>query len=121
MCGIAGIVSLNNAPPVHAVLAGRMADVIAHRGPDDAGVYVSPGGRAALASSPLATLPPPPAGHQPMPTPDGSLRIAYNGAVHSYADFRAELAARGHEFRGHSDTEAILHLYQQEGPAMLAR
>ncbi|HOA25207.1 MAG TPA: asparagine synthase (glutamine-hydrolyzing) [Aggregatilineales bacterium] len=119
MCGIAGIVSLNNAPPVEEALVWRMADAIAHRGPDDAGVYVSPDGRAALANRRLAIIDVSEAGHQPMSTPDGSLWIAYNGEVYNYAEFRARLEAQGHHFRSRSDTEAILRLYQQRGPEML--
>ncbi len=121
MCGIAGIVSLKDGPPVDGQLAGRMADLIAHRGPDDWGVYVSPDGRAALANRRLAIIDLSPAGHQPMSTPDGNLWIVHNGEVYNYIDYRPELAAQGVAFRGHSDTEVLLHLYQQHGPAMLEK
>lgn len=121
MCGIAGIVSLDGAPPFERELVWRMANVIAHRGPDDEGVYVSPDGRAALANRRLAIIDLSPAGHQPMSAANGTLWIAYNGEVYNYADHRPELEAKGHVLRSHSDTEVILRLYQEYGPAALDR
>ncbi len=121
MCGIAGVVSLNGAPPVDERLVSRMADVIAHRGPDDAGLYVAPDRRAALANRRLSIIDLSPAGHQPMSTPDGTLWIAYNGEVYNYADHHSSLEAKGYVFRGHSDTEVILYLYQESGPAALEK
>jgi asparagine synthase (glutamine-hydrolysing) len=119
MCGIAGIISLEGGPPVDEALIWRMAHIIGHRGPDDEGVFISPDGRAALANRRLAIIDLSPAGHQPMSTPDGRHTIAYNGEVYNYAAFRDRLIAQGHAFRGHSDTEAIVRLYQQVGPAAL--
>lgn len=119
MCGIAGIISLKDGPPVDERLAWRMADVIAHRGPDDAGVYLSPDGRAALANRRLAIIDLSPAGHQPMSAWDGKLWITYNGEVYNHADHRPALEARGYSFRGHSDTEVILNLFCEHGPMAL--
>lgn len=119
MCGIAGVVSAEGGPPVDAELAARMACLIAHRGPDDQGVYVSTGGHAALASRRLAIIDVSSAGHQPMTTPDGRYTIAYNGEVYNYAELRPALEAKGYAFRGHSDTETLLYLYAERGPAML--
>ena len=121
MCGIAGIIRLNNAPPIEKELIGGMADVIAHRGPDDAGVYLSPGGHAALANRRLAILDLSPAGHMPMSDASGRLWITYNGEIYNHADYRQELQARGYTFRGHSDTETILYLFQTHGPDALHR
>lgn len=121
MCGIAGMVSLEGSPPVDEALAWRMADAIAHRGPDDSGVYISPSGRAALANRRLAILDLSPAGHMPMSNDSDSLWITYNGEIYNYADYRAELEARGHALRGHSDTEVIIRLYQEYGPDALHR
>ncbi len=121
MCGIAGMVSLPGSPPVDEALARRMADIIAHRGPDDSGVYVSPSGCAALANRRLAIIDLSPAGHMPMSSEAGALTITYNGEIYNHADYRSELAARGHSFRGHSDTEIILKLYQEYGPDALHR
>jgi asparagine synthase (glutamine-hydrolysing) len=121
MCGIAGIIRLGDAPPVDEKLIGYMADVIAHRGPDDTGIYISPDGRVALANRRLAILDLSPAGHMPMPDASGKLWITYNGEVYNHADYRSELQARGYTFRGHSDTETILYLFQEHGPEALHR
>jgi asparagine synthase (glutamine-hydrolysing) len=119
MCGIAGIVSLSNSQSVDEKLVWRMADVIAHRGPDDAGVYVSPDGRAALTNRRLSILDLSPAGHQPMSDASGRYWIAYNGEVYNYDTYRRELVDRGVELRGHSDTEVIVNLFREEGPQAL--
>jgi asparagine synthase (glutamine-hydrolysing) len=121
MCGIAGIVALGEGQPVDERLAKRMADVIAHRGPDDAGVYLSPDRRAALANRRLAIIDLSPAGHQPMSNADGTLWIAYNGEVYNHADHRPGIEARGYTFRSTSDTEAILRLYEEYGPPALEK
>lgn len=120
MCGIGGIVRVRaDAPPVEEALLWRMADTIAHRGPDDAGVYISPDGAAGLANRRLAIIDLSEAGHQPMGNEDGSMWIAYNGEVYNYADYREGLIAAGHTLRSHSDTEVILHLYEKDGPDAL--
>jgi asparagine synthase (glutamine-hydrolysing) len=119
MCGIAGIISLEDSPPVDEQVIWQMSNVIAHRGPDDAGVYLSPDRRAALTNRRLAIIDLSPAGHQPMGTLDGRLWIAYNGEIYNHADHRPALEEQGVTFRGHSDTEVILNLYRAEGPAAL--
>ncbi len=121
MCGIAGIVSLSNSQPVDEKLVWRMADVIAHRGPDDAGVYVSLDGRAALTNRRLSILDLSPAGHQPMSDASGRYWIAYNGEVYNYDTYRREMVGRGMGFRGHSDTEVIVNLFSSEGPQALGK
>ncbi|NDJ36677.1 MAG: asparagine synthase (glutamine-hydrolyzing), partial [Chloroflexi bacterium] len=80
-------------------------------------IYIDPAGHAALTNRRLAIIDLSEAGHQPMS--NGSLWIAYNGEVYNYASYRSELEARGHRFRGHSDTEVILALYREHGPQML--
>jgi asparagine synthase (glutamine-hydrolysing) len=120
MCGIAGIVRVRaDAPPVEESLLWRMADVIAHRGPDDAGVYLSSDGSVGLVNRRLAIIDLSDAGHQPMSNEDGSVWIAYNGEVYNHADYSEGLMASGHTLRSHSDTEVILHLYEEEGPEAL--
>jgi asparagine synthase (glutamine-hydrolysing) len=117
MCGIAGIVAVGDAaPPVDAALLERMREIIAHRGPDDAGSYCSPDGRAGLASRRLSIIDLSSAGHMPKPNDDDGLWIAYNGEVYNFAEHRPMLEARGHVFRSRSDTEVILRLYQEFGP-----
>jgi asparagine synthase (glutamine-hydrolysing) len=121
MCGIAGMIRLAGSPPIDEALARRMADIIAHRGPDDSGVYIAPDGCAALANRRLAIIDLSPAGHMPMSSDTGRLTITYNGEIYNHADYRPELEARGHVFRGHSDTEVIVRLYEEYGPEALNR
>jgi asparagine synthase (glutamine-hydrolysing) len=92
----------------------RMRDVITHRGPDEAGIFVDANiglGHRRLSIVDVAS------GHQPMTNEDGSLQIIYNGEVYNHADYRDDLEARGHVYRTHCDTETILHLYEEHGDA----
>ena len=94
MCGIAGIVTLGEGQPVDGRLAGRMADIIAHRGPDDAGVYLSPDRRAALANRRLAIIDLSPAGRQPMANEDGTVCLYDLSTDDPAASY---IVMRGHE------------------------
>ena len=90
----------------------RMRDVITHRGPDEAGIFVDANiglGHRRLSIVDVAS------GHQPMTNEDGALQIIYNGEVYNHADYRDELEARGHVYHTHCDTETILHLYEEHG------
>jgi asparagine synthase (glutamine-hydrolysing) len=89
-----------------------MRDVITHRGPDDAGLYID--GNVGLGHRRLSIVDVA-AGQQPMTNEDGTLHITYNGEIYNHADFREELEARGHVYRTHCDTETILHLYEEKG------
>jgi len=97
---------------VSAGLVERMRDVLTHRGPDDAGLFLD--ARVGLGHRRLAIVDVA-AGHQPMTNEDGSLQIVYNGEVYNHADHRPGLEARGHTYRTHCDTETILHLYEEKG------
>ncbi|MBL8191716.1 MAG: asparagine synthase (glutamine-hydrolyzing) [Acidobacteria bacterium] len=99
-------------------LAKRMCDVITHRGPDDAGYYVEGGvaiGMRRLSIIDIAS------GHQPISNEDGSVWIVFNGEIYNFAELRADLIARGHQFKTHSDTETIVHLYEEEGERCVER
>ena len=112
MCGIAGI--LNSSPSASGTLervAAAMADSIAYRGPDDHGVWADAEAGVALSHRRLSIVDLSPAGHQPMISSDGRFVIIYNGEVYNYEPLRAELAARGIAFRGHSDTEVMLEAF----------
>ncbi len=89
----------------------RMRDVLAHRGPDDYGVFND--GKIGLGHRRLSIVDVA-AGHQPMTNEDDSLYIVFNGEIYNHADFRERLEARGHVYRTHCDTETILHLYEEE-------
>jgi len=114
MCGISGVVNCGDA----ATLA-RMTDVQTHRGPDDSGRWertFPDGGYIGLGSRRLSILDLSADGHMPMSNEDGSVWITYNGEIYNFADLRRELEGKGHRFRSHTDTEAVVHLYEEYGP-----
>ncbi|MBX3413358.1 MAG: asparagine synthase (glutamine-hydrolyzing) [Pirellulales bacterium] len=114
MCGIAGAVNWGDLQTL-----ALMTDIQSHRGPDDRGLWETrtrDGNWVGLGSRRLSILDLSPAGHMPMSTPDGSITIVYNGEVYNYPQLRSELEAAGYVFRSNSDTEAVLYLYQHEGP-----
>ena len=119
MCGIYGIVDPQGAVDRNRLVRAR--DRLAHRGPDDAGLWISPSGTVALAHRRLAIIDLSPGGHQPMATPDGRCVIVFNGEIYNYRELRAVLEAAGVSFRTASDTEVILAAYQTWGDACLAR
>lgn len=121
MCGIAGILSIDRQPELAASPLPAMLLALRHRGPDDEGVFRSPGGHAALAHARLSILDLSPAGHQPMSTPDGRLTIVFNGEIYNFQELRRELAARGAVFRSNSDTEVILRTYEHHGAACVEK
>src|SRR5918995_1996184 len=115
MCGIVGRVG---PAPVSEREIRRMCDAIQHRGPDDWGVFVEGGtglGARRLSIIDLA------GGHQPIANEDGSIVVVMNGEIYNYPELRPELEAAGHRFRTRTDTEVLLHLYEQHGEAMLEK
>jgi asparagine synthase (glutamine-hydrolysing) len=118
MCGITGILTLNPNASVSRECIQKMTDAVRHRGPDDEGIYLN--GCVALGHRRLAIIDLSPDGHQPMTGPDNSTWLVYNGEIYNYLDIKRELQARGHQFKSHSDTEVILHAYQEYGPACLS-
>ena len=112
MCGIAGIIAPPGQSPDRDVLT-RMASAIGHRGPDGRGYRLHE--RAGLAHCRLAIIDLA-TGDQPMPNEDGSLWIVFNGEIYNHLELRRELTAKGHVFATRSDTEAILHAYEEYGP-----
>ena len=119
MCGLAGL--LMAQPRVHgdalAAQVRTMGAALEHRGPDDAGTWVDAQAGIALAHQRLSILDLSPLGHQPMESADGRYVLAYNGEVYNFAALRAALAALGHRFRGHSDTEVLLAAVAEWGVA----
>jgi len=116
MCGIAGV--LTSAAGSRETLeraAGAMADSLAHRGPDDHGVWSDPESGVALTHRRLSIVDLSPAGHQPMTSADGRFVISYNGEVYNFQELRVELEGRGVSFRGHSDTEVMLEAFSAYG------
>jgi len=119
MCGIWGVYWRGGAREVPQDLLDRMGDVMPYRGPDDRGSFREPG--IGLGHLRLSILDLSSAGHQPMATDDGRYVIVYNGEIYNYIELRADLEAKGHRFRSHTDTEVILHLYAEMGPRCLDR
>ena len=97
-----------------------MRDRLAHRGPDADGCYRSPGGRASLAFRRLRIIDLTAAASQPMANEDGSVQLVFNGEIYNFRELRDRLVARGHCFRSRSDTETIVHLYEEKGADCVA-
>ena len=122
MCGIVGVYNYGNPGlRLESGMIARMRDTMEHRGPDDAGVFVSPDGRLGLGHRRLSILDLSSLGRQPMASPDGRYWIVYNGEVYNFRELRAELAPKGYTFRSTSDTEVLLALYAEYGSKMLHR
>jgi asparagine synthase (glutamine-hydrolysing) len=116
MCGICGTAGFADK-----ALLERMNAVMAHRGPDDEGIYLSPDGSVGLGNRRLSIIDLSQAGHQPMTNESGTVWITYNGEVYNFQDLRAGLLRAGHQFRSNTDTEVIVHLYEDMGVDCLRR
>ncbi len=122
MCGICGKISYDNKP-VEEDLLRKMCRSFSYRGPDDEGIYINgwTGERsqkvsAGLGHKRLSIIDLSAAGHQPMSNEDGTIWVTYNGEIYNFNELRADLASKGHTFKSRTDTEVILHLYEEEGP-----
>src|SRR6266566_5177627 len=111
MCGISGIYQ-NVGEPVDVEILRRMLESIRHRGPDDEGVYVD--GNAAIGMRRLSIIDLA-GGRQPIANEDGSVLVVLNGEIYNYRELRDRLKARGHAFTTASDTEVLVHLYEDLG------
>ena len=118
MCGIAGIVASDQLAPGDHERALRMRDVLVHRGPDGAGLHAD--GQALLAHRRLSIVDLA-GGHQPLSNEDGTIWVTYNGEIYNHADPRRDLDAAGHRYRTRSDTETIVHAYEQWGDDCVTR
>ena len=118
MCGIVGILALDNSEPVAETEIRQMLAMIRHRGPDEFGIYLDRGvglGSARLSIIDLQT------GQQPIPNEDRTCWVVFNGEIFNYLELRPELEAHGHQFATASDTEVLVHAYEQWGPGCLER
>ncbi len=116
MCGICGIVRLHDHFTIQRETLQRMNDVIRHRGPDDEGFYVSLDAGLAMRRLSIIDLS---GGHQPIQNEDGRLQIVFNGEIYNFQELRDKLERAGHRFTTHSDTEAIIHGYEEYGVEVL--
>ena len=117
MCGIAGAAWTDRGRPLSEAGLLAMLDRIAHRGPDDSGVYSDP--HAALGFRRLAIVDVA-GGHQPLCNEDGTIWTVFNGEIYNFPELRHRLEARGHTLRSTGDSETLVHLYEDEGPAMFS-
>ncbi len=118
MCGICGIFEFDRRADIPGEMVHRMNQTMIHRGPDDGGVFVGPGiglGHRRLSIIDLA------GGHQPMSNEDGTIWVLLNGEIYNYPELRSELLGRGHKFTTKSDTEAIVHLYEDFAEGCFAK
>lgn len=121
MCGICGKIS-HGSEPINESLIKSMCASLAYRGPDDRGIYTTTRAigngnpiHVGLGHQRLSIIDLSSAGRQPMSNEDGTLRVTFNGEIYNFKDIRAELQKKGHIFRSDTDTEVIIHLYEEEG------
>jgi asparagine synthase (glutamine-hydrolysing) len=120
MCGICGELRTAGGTTSPERIVG-MRDALIHRGPDAAGLYLSPDRRMGLGFRRLRIIDLSPDADQPMANEDGSVRLVFNGEIYNFRALRTELEGKGHRFRSKSDSEVIVHLYEEEGVAAIAR
>ncbi|MBI5327370.1 MAG: asparagine synthase (glutamine-hydrolyzing) [Deltaproteobacteria bacterium] len=120
MCGIGGLISFYGKSIDKGILES-MRDAISHRGPDDAGMYLSDDRMAGLVHRRLSIIDISSAGHQPMTNEDGTVWISFNGEIFNYKQLKKMLILQGHRFRSNCDTEVIIHLYEEYGDECLDR
>jgi len=118
MCGILVVANLNQKILDEALVL-QMRDTMHHRGPDDAGLYID--GSVALAHRRLSIIDLSESGHQPMTNEDGNIWIVFNGEIYNYLELRSELKKKGHIFSSTSDTEVIIHQYEEDGEDCLRK
>jgi asparagine synthase (glutamine-hydrolysing) len=117
MCGIAGVAA-EVALPKHVDIVTRMCDSLRHRGPDDRGLYT---GRSCVLGHTRLSIIDVSGGHQPLSNEDGTIWVVFNGEIYNYVELRQELMLRGHEFAASTDTEVIVHLYEDLGIKLVER
>ena len=118
MCGIAGWFVRPGARAPNEPVLRAMNDALAHRGPDDAGWRVEPGVGLAMRRLSIIDLS---GGHQPLSNEDGTIWVVFNGEIYNFEEVRERLVARGHRFATRSDTEVLVHGYEEDGEAFLSR
>ncbi|NOY06309.1 MAG: asparagine synthase (glutamine-hydrolyzing) [Chlorobi bacterium] len=122
MCGIAGILQFTTSTDIiPEQILHRMGDAIAHRGPDDAGIYLSRRQHLGFSFRRLSIIDLSQAGHQPMITPDGNTCIVFNGEIYNHLELRRQLESAGYQYRSRTDTETILYAFDCWGESFIER
>tara|TARA_B100001123_G_scaffold305220_1_gene340968 strand:- start:171 stop:2099 length:1929 start_codon:yes stop_codon:yes gene_type:complete len=119
MCGIAGTLDMKLGATTDPRVVERMTETLRHRGPDDGGTWTD--GGVGLGSRRLAVIDLSPRARQPIANEDGQVRVVFNGELYNFLELRTELESKGHRFRSGTDTEVIVHLYEEEGVACVRR
>ena len=112
MCGIAGVIHFHREVRVEPEVLRKMCRAMAHRGPDDEGLYCADGAGIAMRRLSIIDVS---GGHQPITNEDGTLLIVFNGEIYNHASLRDQLVTRGHRYSSKSDTETIIHLFEEYG------
>jgi asparagine synthase (glutamine-hydrolysing) len=118
MCGLTGIFEYQRPTEISKDLVRRMNETIVHRGPDDEGIFVGPGIGLGFRRLSIIDLS---GGHQPISNEDGSIWVMLNGEIYNYPELRKEMLDKGHKLATRSDTETIVHLYEEYGEDCFAR
>src|SRR5215475_6783836 len=116
MCGIVGVWSASSSGLPDDSTFAAMRDALRHRGPDDEGAFTGPGVRLGHRRLSIVDVA---GGHQPLSNEDGTIWIVFNGEIYNFPALKQRLEAAGHRFATRSDTESIVHLYEQEGDAAI--
>lgn len=119
MCGIAGIISFEKK--IDEDIIYKMINLLEHRGPDDNGIYISEDKKVFFGSTRLSIIDLSENARQPITNENGNLWIIHNGEIYNYKELKNELLLKGHEFKSNSDTEVLLHLYEEEGENCLLK
>ena len=119
MCGFVGWINVDRQKPVDADILQMMNNQIAHRGPDDAGYFLHE--NIGLAHRRLSIIDTSQRGHQPLFNEDGTVGVVFNGEIYNYQELTKELQKAGHRFASHTDTEAIVHAYEEWGTECIGR
>lgn len=122
MCGICGIINYNTNGAVEKNLLENMCRQMVHRGPDDQGVYIKNGNpNVGLGHRRLSIIDLSAAGHQPMTNEDATIQLVFNGEIYNYKELRFQLEQKGHTFKSNTDTETLVHLYEEYGTECVKR
>jgi len=119
MCGITGVYNLNKGATVSQAVVKKMRDVLVHRGPDDAGLYISPNKKVGLGYRRLAIIDLSAAGNEPMSNEDKTIWMVFNGEVYNFQGIKKALIQKGHHFHSRTDAEVVLHLYEEKGEQLV--